>query len=103
MHVAKIVHQLLKPTIHKTRIATLSVLVEGVIRCKELKLTPLGRHLNGNKGARFSAPSVGRNPGLFSVQGFPGFASLHPGYTNHLFKNMQQYQTSLGMFKISYT
>ncbi|WP_160149896.1 IS4 family transposase [Legionella beliardensis] len=45
MHVSKIVHQLLKATIHKTRITTLSILVEGVIDCKALKLTLLGRHI----------------------------------------------------------
>lgn len=54
MHVSKIVHQLLKPTIHKTRITTLSVLAEGVIHCKELKLTSLGRHLQ-IKGKECSA------------------------------------------------
>src|SRR5690348_13445238 len=45
MHVGAIVQELLGTSIHQTRIDTLSVLVEGVIRCKELKLTSLGRHL----------------------------------------------------------
>jgi hypothetical protein len=45
MHVEAIVQELLGTAIHKTRIKTLSVLVEGIIGCKELKLTSLGRHL----------------------------------------------------------
>lgn len=45
MHVASIVQELLGTSIHKTRINTLSVLVEGVIQGKELKLTALGRRL----------------------------------------------------------
>ncbi len=45
MHVAAIVQELLGTSIHQTRIDTLSVLIEGVLRGKELKLTSLGRHL----------------------------------------------------------
>src|SRR5687768_17306503 len=45
MHVEAIVQELLGTAIHKTRIRTLCVLVEGIIHCKELKLTSLGRHL----------------------------------------------------------
>ncbi len=48
MHVEGIVQELLETAIHKTRIGTLSVLIEGVIDCKELKLTSLGRHLKIN-------------------------------------------------------
>lgn len=45
MHVETIVQELLETSIHKTRIETLSVLIEGVVCGKELKLTSLGRHL----------------------------------------------------------
>lgn len=45
MHVNAIVQDLLGTSIHKTRLDTLSVMVDGVIDCKELKLTSLGRHL----------------------------------------------------------
>jgi len=48
MHVEGIVQELLGTAIHKTRIRTLSVLVEGIIRCKELKLTALGRQIKIN-------------------------------------------------------
>jgi len=48
MHVEAIVQELLGTAIHKTRIKTLSVLVQGIIDCKELKLTSLGRQLKIN-------------------------------------------------------
>lgn len=53
MHVAAIVQELLENSIHKTRIKTLSVLIEGVIHGKELKLTSLGRHIKieGQEGS----------------------------------------------------
>lgn len=45
---------MLGTAIHKTRIKTLSVLIEGVIDSKELKLTSLGRHIK-IKGKECSA------------------------------------------------
>lgn len=57
MHVPSIVQELLGTSIHKSRIKTLSSLVQGVIKCKELKLTSLGRSLETN-GTEHSA--IGR-------------------------------------------
>ena len=54
MHVSGIVQELLGTSIHKTRIKTLTVLVDGIIHCKELKLTSLGRNLD-TKGKECSA------------------------------------------------
>lgn len=53
MHVSDIVQELLGSSIHKTRIKTLSILIEGVIQSKELKLTSLGRHIKieGQEGS----------------------------------------------------
>jgi hypothetical protein len=54
MHVGSIVQELLGSSIHNTRIKTISVLVEGIIRSKELKLTSLGRSIK-IKGKECSA------------------------------------------------
>jgi hypothetical protein len=45
MHVAVILQELLGNTTHKTRLKTLTVLIEGVINSKTLSLTSLGRHI----------------------------------------------------------
>jgi hypothetical protein len=45
MHVKAIVYQILSGVIHKTRIATLFVMITGLINSKELKLSALGRAL----------------------------------------------------------
>lgn len=48
MQVSSILQGLLENSIHQTRIDSLSVLVKGVIHCKELKLSSLGRALEIN-------------------------------------------------------
>lgn len=60
MHVSAIVQELLGTSIHQTRITTLSVLIDGVIRGKELKLTSLGRHLELNGKERSAINRVDR-------------------------------------------
>ena len=45
MHVETILPELLETSIHKTRIKTLILMVKGLIGCKTMQLTALGRTL----------------------------------------------------------
>ena len=60
MHVEKIVHELLCSSIHKTRLKTLIVLLNGLIKSKILKLTLLGRHLDTDGTERSAILRVNR-------------------------------------------
>lgn len=46
MHVGKFLHELLNNTIHKSRIKSITPVIEAVITSKTLQLTQLGRSLN---------------------------------------------------------
>lgn len=59
MHISKILPKILLSAIHKTRIKTLEALLIGLIDCKELKLSALGRALNNNK-ERYGIQRVNR-------------------------------------------
>lgn len=59
MHISKILPKILLSSIHKTRIKTLEALLIGLIDCKELKLSSLGRALNNDK-ERYGIQRVNR-------------------------------------------
>ena len=45
MHVKELLHKMLAPVIHKKRLETLSLLIEGVIKTKKLSLSELARSI----------------------------------------------------------
>lgn len=60
MQVAKILHQLLDTTIHKTRIKSLLPIIQAIIVSKQLRLTQLGRSLDTSGKERSGIRRVDR-------------------------------------------